>query len=65
MVLSQVHRVRALELFAEFIDLGVWAVNVSLCVGVYPYMLKLLSRFVCQDVDMIANQAQMRRCITE
>lgn len=41
-LLSQVHRVRALRLLAEFVDLGRWAVNLALSVGVHPYVLKLL-----------------------
>lgn len=38
----QVHRVRALELLAKFVDLGSWAVVAALTVGIYPYVLKLL-----------------------
>eukprot|EP00944_MAST-04C_sp_MAST-4C-sp1_P007823 g7823.t1 len=41
-LLSQVHRVRALQLLAEFLDLGRWAVNLALSVGIHPYVLKLL-----------------------
>uniref|UniRef100_A0A914DRW0 Raptor N-terminal CASPase-like domain-containing protein n=1 Tax=Acrobeloides nanus TaxID=290746 RepID=A0A914DRW0_9BILA len=41
-LLSQVHRVRALELLAKFVDLGSWAVVAALTVGIYPYVLKLL-----------------------
>jgi regulator-associated protein of mTOR len=37
-----VHRVRALELLARFVDLGSWAVIAALNVGVFPYVLKLL-----------------------
>ena len=42
MLLSPVHRVRALELLYEFLELGTWAVELSLSVGVFPYVLKLL-----------------------
>ncbi|VDP10977.1 unnamed protein product [Soboliphyme baturini] len=41
-LLSQVHRVRALELLGCFLDLGAWAVNLALSVGIFPYVLKLL-----------------------
>ncbi len=42
MLLSQQHRQRALELLAQFLDLGPWAVNHALSVGIFPYVLKLL-----------------------
>lgn len=42
-LLSQQHRQRALDLLAQFIDLGYWAVNQALSVGIFPYVLKLLS----------------------
>ncbi|XP_058446060.1 regulatory-associated protein of mTOR [Malaya genurostris] len=41
-LLSQVHRLRALELLGHFLDLGPWAVNLALSVGIFPYVLKLL-----------------------
>ncbi|KAI9105946.1 raptor, partial [Phlyctochytrium arcticum] len=41
-LLSQVHRLRALILLSKFLDLGPWAVNLALSVGIYPYVLKLL-----------------------
>lgn len=41
-LLSQVHRQRALELLGHFLDLGPWAVNLALSVGIFPYILKLL-----------------------
>ena len=41
-LLSQVHRVRALDLLSRFLDLGAWAVNQALSVGIFPYVLKLL-----------------------
>ncbi|KAK6112160.1 Raptor N-terminal CASPase like domain family protein [Brugia pahangi] len=41
-LLSQVHRVKALELLARFLDLGSWAVGHALSVGIFPYVLKLL-----------------------
>lgn len=33
---------RALELLGRFLDLGPWAVNLALSVGIFPYVLKLL-----------------------
>lgn len=36
------HRLRALELLARFVDMGPWAVNLALSVGIFPYVLKLL-----------------------
>lgn len=41
-LLTQVHRMRALELLGRFLDLGPWAVNLALSVGIFPYVLKLL-----------------------
>ena len=41
-LLSQLHRFRALVLLAKFLDLGPWAVDHALSVGIFPYVLKLL-----------------------
>lgn len=41
-LLSHVHRLRALELFSRFLSLGDWAVDMALSVGIFPYILKLL-----------------------
>jgi regulator-associated protein of mTOR len=41
-LLSQQHRLRALELLGKFLDLGPWAVSQALSVGIFPYVLKLL-----------------------
>ncbi|OWA52977.1 Regulatory-associated protein of mTOR [Hypsibius exemplaris] len=41
-LLSQSHRLRALDLLGRFVDLGPWAVNQALSVGIFPYVLKLL-----------------------
>jgi len=41
-LLSQEHRVRALVLFSQFFDLGPWAVELCLTLGIFPYSLKLL-----------------------
>lgn len=41
-LLSQVHRLRALVLLARFLDMGAWAADLALSTGIYPYVLKLL-----------------------
>ncbi|KAL7570241.1 hypothetical protein ACA910_020665 [Epithemia clementina (nom. ined.)] len=41
-LLSPVLRVRALELLRRFLDLGHWAVNLSLSLGIFPYVMKML-----------------------
>ena len=41
-LLSQAHRVRALCLLARYLDMGSFAVNHALSVGIFPYVLKLL-----------------------
>lgn len=41
-LLSQAHRVRALALLRQFLDLGPWAVNLALSLGIFPYVMKLL-----------------------
>lgn len=41
-LLSQTHRLRALTLLGRFLDMGPWAVNLALSVGIFPYVLKLL-----------------------
>src|SRR5271169_4742595 len=39
---SQFHRLRALFLLTRFLDLGPWAVNLALSIGIFPYVCKLL-----------------------
>ncbi len=41
-LLSQAHRLRALELLSRFLDTGPWAVDLALSVGIFPYVLRLL-----------------------
>ncbi|KAJ2999977.1 hypothetical protein HDV02_001234 [Globomyces sp. JEL0801] len=41
-LLSQVHRLRALLALSKFLDFGKWAVDLALSVGIFPYVLKLL-----------------------
>ena len=48
-LLSQHFRVRALKLLKEFLELGPWAVSMALTVGIFPYVVKLLS---LHSVDM-------------
>lgn len=42
LLLSQAHRMRALKLLCQFVDLGPWAVHLVLEIGIYPYVQKLL-----------------------
>lgn len=42
-VLSQAHRLRALQLLSRFMDRGGWAVDLGLDVGIFPYVQKLLT----------------------
>ncbi|MCD7453048.1 Regulatory-associated protein of TOR 1 [Datura stramonium] len=39
---SDRHRFRALGLLRRFLDMGLWAVDLALSVGIFPYVLKLL-----------------------
>jgi regulator-associated protein of mTOR len=48
-LLSPSHRLRALTLLGKFLDLGQWAINMSLSVGIFPYVLKLLQ---CSSSDL-------------
>ena len=52
-LLSQMHRVRALVLLAKFLDLGPWAVDQALSVGIFPYVLKLLQSSVPELRDVL------------
>uniref|UniRef100_A0A183ARH4 C3H1-type domain-containing protein n=1 Tax=Echinostoma caproni TaxID=27848 RepID=A0A183ARH4_9TREM len=40
-LLSQSHRIRAMQLLSEFLDLGPWAVTHCLTVGILPYIVRL------------------------
>ncbi|KAH8858829.1 Regulatory-associated protein of mTOR [Schistosoma japonicum] len=40
-LLSQSHRIRAMQLLSEFLDLGPWAVVHCLSVGIFPYIVRL------------------------
>ncbi|PIA17149.1 hypothetical protein COEREDRAFT_20747, partial [Coemansia reversa NRRL 1564] len=42
-LLSQQYRMRALILLYRFMNLGPWAVDLAMAVGIYPYMSKLLA----------------------
>uniref|UniRef100_A0A1J3E6Q8 Regulatory-associated protein of TOR 1 n=1 Tax=Noccaea caerulescens TaxID=107243 RepID=A0A1J3E6Q8_NOCCA len=39
---SQCHRFRALVLLGRFLDMGPWAVDLALSVGIFPYIVMLL-----------------------
>ena len=40
-LLSQTHRIRALQLLSDFLDLGSWAVSHCITVGILPYIVRL------------------------
>ncbi|KAJ1949470.1 Target of rapamycin complex 1 subunit kog1, partial [Linderina pennispora] len=42
-LLSQQYRLRSLILLYRFMNLGPWAVNLSMAVGIFPYISKLLA----------------------
>ncbi|GAB1219661.1 hypothetical protein ENUP19_0187G0006 [Entamoeba nuttalli] len=48
-LLSQTLRERALKLLCRFLDLGPWACDQALAVGIFPYILKLLSSTTSVD----------------
>ncbi|KAJ7950080.1 regulatory-associated protein of TOR 1-like [Quillaja saponaria] len=55
-LLSQCHRFRALVLLGRFLDMGTWAVDLALSVGIFPYVLKLLqttTQELCQILVFI------------
>ncbi|KAI9884030.1 MAG: Negative regulator of mitotic exit [Watsoniomyces obsoletus] len=41
-LMSQIHRLRALILLSKFLDLGPWAVHLALSIGIFTYVLRLL-----------------------
>ncbi|KAI0348333.1 hypothetical protein BDW22DRAFT_1350515 [Trametopsis cervina] len=41
-LLSQPHRLRALILLSQFVELGPWAVHLALRIGIFPYISRLL-----------------------
>ena len=53
MLLSQTHRLRALVLLRRYLALGPHAVNLSLVVGIFPYILKLLQSSA-SDIRQVA-----------
>ncbi|KAK9472050.1 raptor N-terminal caspase like domain-containing protein [Dipodascopsis tothii] len=70
-LLSQMHRLRALTLLSSFLDLGPWAVYLALSIGIFPYVLKLLqspaaelkpllvfiwARIICVDYQNIQQE---------
>jgi Raptor N-terminal CASPase like domain/WD domain, G-beta repeat len=65
-LLSQVHRIRALTLLRRFLVLGPWAVNLSLRLGIFPYVMKLLqspeykSLLVCIWASILAFDPSCR-----
>jgi regulator-associated protein of mTOR len=57
-LLSQTHRKRALSLIAKFLQLGDWAVDLVLSVGVFPYILKLLQSSA-PELRKVTNSARI------
>lgn len=51
-LLSQTHRLRALQLLRRYLLLGKSAVNLALLVGIFPYILKLLQS-PAQDIRQV------------
>ncbi|ETE74003.1 Regulatory-associated protein of mTOR, partial [Ophiophagus hannah] len=58
-LLSQVHRLRALDLLGRFLDLGPWAVSLALSVGIFPYVLKLLQSSARELRPLLSCQADL------
>ena len=52
-LLSQSHRLKALILLSDFLDLGPWAVDLALSVGIFPYVLKLLQTTAAELRDVL------------
>jgi regulatory associated protein of mTOR len=65
-LMSQVHRIRALRLLRRFLNLGPWAVNLSLSLGIFPYVVKLLqspdykSLLICVWASILAFDPSCR-----
>eukprot|EP00871_Galdieria_phlegrea_P005516 jgi/Galph1/5966/GphlegSOOS_G4585.1 len=72
-LLSQSYRLRALRLLSRFCELGSWAVDLCLSVGIFPYILKLLQspskeireelvfiwgKIICQDHSCAVDLAR-------
>lgn len=75
-LLSQVHRLRALKLLGRFLDMGAWTVDLALSVGIFPYVLKLLQTTLAElrtslvfiwckilAVDKSCQQVCRRQCL--
>ena len=56
-LLGVAHRVRALTLLKRFLELGPWAVNMALSLGIFPYVMKLLQspEYKCLLVSIWAS----------
>lgn len=53
-LLSQTHRAKGLTLFGRFMDMGHWALNLALSVGIFPYVLKLLQSSATDIKQLLA-----------
>ncbi|EDQ87341.1 uncharacterized protein MONBRDRAFT_27441 [Monosiga brevicollis MX1] len=54
-LLSQPHRLRALELLNRFMSLAPWAVEQTLAVGIFPYVFKLLSSLAVDLQEVLVS----------
>src|SRR3990167_2054019 len=54
-LLSPTYRIRSLELFSAVLNLGVWAINLSLSLGLFHYILKLLQRSTGPSVSLLVS----------
>ncbi|KAJ2553687.1 Target of rapamycin complex 1 subunit kog1 [Coemansia sp. RSA 1933] len=52
-LLSQQYRLRALILLYRFMNLGPWAVDLAMAVGIHPYMSKLLASTTTEIRDIL------------
>nr|CAB3459136.1 unnamed protein product [Digitaria exilis] len=58
-LLSQSHRFRALVLLGRFLDMGPWAVDLALSVGIFPYVLKLLQTSATELRQILSCQVDL------
>lgn len=52
-LLSPIHRNRALNLLHRFFEMGSWAIDHALSVGIFPYLLKLLQTNIVDLQDSL------------
>lgn len=57
----QVHRLRALVLLKQFVELGHWAVDAALLVGIFPYVLKLMTHHQLVREQLVRHMRERGR----